>query len=113
MNQIIFNSKIDQFLIDVYNFQDTLKKLREIDDKIVYALNTSIPTISFRSEVNATETCKDLHKQLKDSHVNREAVLTKCINRTADKVKNLREQKDINQNDVTINKKLRSEQYKV
>ena len=33
---------------DIFLFQKTLKKLRDIDDKIIYALNESTPTKSFQ-----------------------------------------------------------------
>jgi len=33
---------------DFMLFQKALKKLREIDDKIIYALNQSTPTASFK-----------------------------------------------------------------
>ena len=33
---------------DILLFQRTLKKLRDIDDKIIYALNLSTPTKSFQ-----------------------------------------------------------------
>ena len=33
---------------DIFLFQKTLKKLREVDDKIIYALNQSTPTKSFQ-----------------------------------------------------------------
>ena len=33
---------------DILMFQRTLKKLRDIDDKIIYALNLSTPTKSFQ-----------------------------------------------------------------
>lgn len=42
----------------MFNFQDHLKKLRDIDDKLVYALNVSIPTQSFKGQVHAEENCK-------------------------------------------------------
>ena len=38
--------------------------MRTIDDKIIYALNTTVPTQSFKGQVNATETCKDLYSQV-------------------------------------------------
>ena len=34
--------------------------MRMIDDRIIYALNTTIPTDSFSKKVNATEQCKTL-----------------------------------------------------
>ena len=44
--------------------QNALKGMRVIDDKIVYALNNSIPTISFKGQVDASEKCKELHQEV-------------------------------------------------
>ena len=41
--------------------QDALKVLRDTDDRIIYRLNTSIPTASFAGTVNAEEQCKQLY----------------------------------------------------
>ena len=38
--------------------------MRAIDDKIIYALNTTVPTKSFKGQVNATETCKGLYEEV-------------------------------------------------
>jgi hypothetical protein len=47
-------------------FQDALKKMRTLDDKIIYMLNTSIPTDSFKGQVDPSSTCKDLFDQVAD-----------------------------------------------
>ena len=44
--------------------QNALKGMRVIDDKIVYALNNSIPTTSFKGQVDASEKCKELHQEV-------------------------------------------------
>ena len=36
--------------------------MRQIDDKIVYAINQSIPTASFKGQSDAKENCKGLHE---------------------------------------------------
>ena len=38
--------------------------MRLIDDKIVYALNTSIPTASFKGKIDPTSKCKELYHQV-------------------------------------------------
>ena len=40
-----------------------MKTLRLIDDKIIYKLNTSVPTDSFKHEIDAESRCRDLYKQ--------------------------------------------------
>ncbi len=44
--------------------QEALQLLRADDDKIIYKLNTSLPTTSFSEQGSATEHCKDLYQQV-------------------------------------------------
>ena len=50
---------------DEFVLQSALKEMRSIDDKIVYAINQSIPTASFKGQVDPTGKCKDLHEQVR------------------------------------------------
>ena len=45
-------------------FQNALKQMRELDDKIIYALNNSIPTVSFKGQIDVNVKCKDLYHQV-------------------------------------------------
>ena len=81
-----------------------------MDDKIIYLLNTSIPTESFQNKVDATGTCKDLFQQIQSGHAQREVSIKKCINATRDRVKKLKEERDAKQDDPSILKNLRHEQ---
>lgn len=83
--------------------------MRDIDDKIIYALNTSIPTESFKGQLSATQTCKELHGKLTAAHEDRSRLIKNCITVTADKVKDLKTQKD----DASAYKSFKSEQRKV
>lgn len=83
--------------------------MRDIDDKIIYALNTSLPTESFKGQQNASETCKDLHGKLTVVHADRTKLIKNCIAVTADRVKELKAQKD----DAGAYKDFKSEQRKV
>lgn len=87
--------------------------MRTIDDKIIYTLNTSIPTDSFRSQVDANNTCKNLYQELKTGHVERENSIKKCITVSANKIKTLKDQRDGNNDDFSLLRKLRAEQTKV
>lgn len=87
--------------------------MRILDDKIVYALNTSIPTESFQKKVNATEACQDLYSQIQKGHADREKVIKHCITVTAEAVKNLKAAKTQSSDDFEIIKNLKSEQRKV
>ncbi|XP_015118778.1 coiled-coil domain-containing protein 58 [Diachasma alloeum] len=95
---------------DFLEFQDALQKMRQIDDKIIYLLNTTIPTESFKGQVDATSNCKDLFHQIQSGHSQREIAIKKCLNTTRDRVKKLKDQKDNNPNDIFILKSLRKEQ---
>ncbi|KAG5328211.1 CCD58 protein, partial [Acromyrmex heyeri] len=97
-----------------YVFQDTLKKMRQIDDKIIYMLNTTIPTESFKGQVNSTTQCKDLFQQIESEHKQRTQAITRCVDITKQRVmqlKNLRE-KNGDENPTLI-KNLRNEQTKL
>lgn len=43
--------------------------MRAVDDKIVYALNRSVPTESFSSKVDPNVACKDLFSQVSQVNV--------------------------------------------
>lgn len=98
---------------DFLEFQDVLKKMRLLDDKIVYTLNTSIPTESFRGKVDAATSCKDIFSQLQEVHSEREKVIKNCIITTANTVKNLKTKKDENPNDFETSRDLKTEQRKL
>jgi len=98
---------------DISEFLDALKKMRVLDDKIVYSLNTSIPTESFAKKIDATATCKDLFAQLVNNHTNRDNTLQTCVKTTMGNVERLRDERDANPNDTQILKKLRREQGKL
>lgn len=38
--------------------------MRALDDRIIYKLNTSIPTTSFAGQINAPEQCKALYQEV-------------------------------------------------
>lgn len=82
-----------------------------MDDKIIYALNASLPTESFHSDSEAT--CKNLYQQLQVGHKQREEAIKSCILDSANKVKVLKEERDANRDDITLDKKFKSEQRKV
>ena len=44
--------------------QEALQQLRALDDKIIYKLNTSVPTQSFAGLVSADERCKQLYEEV-------------------------------------------------
>lgn len=87
--------------------------MRVLDDKIVYALNTSLPTESFRGKVDASSACQDLFSQIQKGNSERENVIKNCIVATAETVKNLKTVKAERPDDLDALKNLKSEQRKV
>ena len=85
--------------------------MRKVDDLIINTLNTVIPTDSFHPDGESA--CKDLHKKIDEGNEKRSKVIKNCITVTADRVKNLKEQRETNADDISLSKALRSEQTKV
>ncbi|XP_043201087.1 protein MIX23-like [Amphibalanus amphitrite] len=101
---------------DFLAFQEVLKKSRIIDDKIIYALNQSLPTKSFEGQVDASQTCKDLYSKLKESYLCRESALQRCVAETAGRVDQLRAQRETNEesrDNADLLRDLRREQSKL
>ena len=38
--------------------------MRALDDRIIYKLNTSVPTQSFTGQISAEDRCKQLHEEV-------------------------------------------------
>ncbi|XP_047303380.1 protein MIX23 isoform X2 [Gorilla gorilla gorilla] len=93
-------------------FQELLKVMRTIDDRIVHELNTTVPTASFAGKIDASQTCKQLYESLMAAHASRDRVIKNCIAQTSAVVKNLREEREKNLDDLTLLKQLRKEQTK-
>ncbi|KAI8502684.1 protein MIX23-like [Branchiostoma floridae x Branchiostoma belcheri] len=98
---------------DFLEFQEALKKFRTIDDKIVYQLNTAIPTSSFADKVNAGTQCKSLYEELSQGHVQRENAIRKCIQQVSQQVAKLRQARETDHDNINLLKQLRKEQTKL
>lgn len=98
---------------DFLQFQDTLKKMRDVDDKIVYILNSSLPTASFKPEVGPVAVCQDLYSQLGTSYSNRSNQINKCIHNSAERIRSLKSQYETDDNNIDVLKKLKKEQNKL
>ena len=70
--------------------QNALRESRGIDDKILYALNNSIPTASFRGQVDAAEKCKGLWENIESVYSRREEAIKKCVSFNQAKMNRLR-----------------------
>lgn len=87
--------------------------MREMDDRIIYALNTSIPTESFKGQISPSHTCERLYNQLQENYILREKAITNCILVTADSVKGLKVKRDENRDDISATQAFKNEQRKV
>ncbi|XP_063150696.1 protein MIX23 isoform X4 [Candoia aspera] len=98
---------------DFAEFQELLRVMRTIDDRIVHELNTTVPTASFAGKVDARQTCEELHHSLTDAHESRERIIKSCIAQTSNVVKLLQEERKKSLDDITLLKQLRKEQTKL
>lgn len=54
----------ENHVFTLYCLQETLKTLRQLDDKIIYKLNQTVPTESFKHEINAESQCRELYSEV-------------------------------------------------
>lgn len=87
--------------------------MRDLDDNIVYALNTSIPTESFKGRLSANQKCNELYGELNSTYDSRNKIIKNCIAVTANRVKDLKAKKDEKPDDIAVYKDFKSEQRKV
>ncbi|XP_033635856.1 coiled-coil domain-containing protein 58-like isoform X2 [Asterias rubens] len=87
--------------------------MRTIDDKIIYALNTTVPTQSFKGQVDASATCQDLYSQLEKSYSQRDSAIKRCISQVSTTVTKLREARAQDPDNVTVNRNLKKERTKL
>ncbi|XP_042255038.1 protein MIX23 [Thunnus albacares] len=98
---------------DFSMFQEVLKVMRTIDDRIVHALNTTVPTVSFSGKVDATQTCKQLYESMMEAHLSRDKAIKACIAQTSEVVGQLREERANDSENLALIKQLRKEQTKL
>lgn len=88
--------------------------MRDLDDKVIYALNNSLPTASIqaRAESSPGNNCKGLFESLKFSYDQRTELIKGCITLTAEEVMLLKGkcEKD---NNTLLDQKFKLEQRKV
>ncbi|EDW73346.1 uncharacterized protein Dwil_GK17498 [Drosophila willistoni] len=98
--------------LDFLGFQEALKKMRDVDDKIIYSLN-ALPTESFKGQVNSEGTCRDLYAKLQQSHSSRQENIRSCITLSANTLKNLAERRKAQPDDIEADSKFKAEQRKL
>ncbi|XP_051266570.1 protein MIX23-like [Dicentrarchus labrax] len=87
--------------------------MRTIDDRIVHALNTTVPTVSFSGKVDATQTCKQLYESMMEAHLSRDKAIKACIAQTSEVVGHLCEERAKESENLALIKQLRKEQTKL
>lgn len=95
---------------DFSEFQEVLRLMRQIDDRIIHELNTSLPTASFAGKIDASARCKELYLSLKKAHTSRDKAIKTCINQSYSAVNRLREERNKDKDNLTLIKQLRKEQ---
>ncbi|XP_061494070.1 protein MIX23 isoform X1 [Rhineura floridana] len=98
---------------DFAEFQELLRVMRTIDDRIVHELNTTLPTASFAGKIDASQKCKELHQSLTEAHESRDRIIKSCIAQTSNVVKTLQEERKKSLEDIALLKRLRKEQTKL
>uniref|UniRef100_A0A8D0GKS9 Protein MIX23 n=1 Tax=Sphenodon punctatus TaxID=8508 RepID=A0A8D0GKS9_SPHPU len=98
---------------DFAEFQELLRVMRTIDDRIVHELNSKLPTASFEGRIDASQTCKQFYQSLLEAHASRERIIKGCIAQTSSVVKTLQEERAKSLEDLALLKKLRKEQTKL
>ncbi|XP_034562941.1 coiled-coil domain-containing protein 58 [Notolabrus celidotus] len=98
---------------DFSMFQEVLKAMRTIDDRIVHSLNTTVPTVSFSGKVDATQTCKQLYETMMEAHLSRDKAIKSCIAQASAEVGQLREERAKDSDNMALIKQLRKEQTKL
>ncbi|KAK1885387.1 Coiled-coil domain containing protein 58 [Dissostichus eleginoides] len=98
---------------DFSMFQEVLRVMRNIDDRIVHSLNTTVPTVSFSGKVDASETCKQLYETMMEAHLTRDKAIKSCIAQTSEVMGHLREERAKDSDNMTLLRQLRKEQTKL
>nr|XP_057916128.1 protein MIX23 isoform X1 [Doryrhamphus excisus] len=98
---------------DFSMFQEMLRTMRTIDDRIVHSLNTTVPTVSFSGKVDATQTCKQLYQSMMEAHLSRDKAIKTCITQASEVVGQLREARTKDGDNLALIKQLRKEQTKL
>lgn len=77
--------------LDLLAFQDMLSKFRQIDDKILFELNTALPSKSFEKNVDRGEKCHLIYKELLTMRAKRMSLIQRCVDENQAYIARLRE----------------------
>uniref|UniRef100_A0A8C6VWZ4 Protein MIX23 n=1 Tax=Nothobranchius furzeri TaxID=105023 RepID=A0A8C6VWZ4_NOTFU len=105
-----YKIKLENQTYNLNDLAEMLKAMRVMDDRIVHALNTTVPTASFSGKVDAVQTCKQLYESLMEAHQNRDRAIKACIAEKSELVGQLREERAKDGDNLEVIKQLRKEQ---
>merc|ERR1719427_172038 len=81
-----------------------------MDDKIIYELNKSVPTQSFKQEIDAEARCGSLYKDLLNIYDVRDESIKGCIAARTENIENIKGKLLEDADNQELRKTLRSEQ---
>jgi hypothetical protein len=84
--------------------------MRAMDDKIIYKLNTTVPTKSFSGQISAADQCKLLYEEMSHVYTKRQNAIKKCVDENLTQVQSLKAQRDSAEDDPQLKKQLRKRQ---
>ncbi|VDK62066.1 unnamed protein product [Onchocerca ochengi] len=82
LGTLLISVSMDEKRVDCFDllaFQDMLNKLRQTDDKILFELNTALPSKSFSDNVDKGEKCRSIYKELLAMRVKRMNLIQHCV----------------------------------
>ncbi|VDK78745.1 unnamed protein product [Litomosoides sigmodontis] len=79
--------------LDLLAFQDMLNKLRQMDDKILFELNTALPSESFSVNVDKGEKCRSIYETLLTMRTKRMNLIQRCVDKNQANIARLQKEK--------------------
>ncbi len=84
-----------------------------MDDKIIYELNTIIPTASFAQDMDVSSRCQNMHQRLEGAYHTRETAIKHCISEVQKTVAELKSNCEANPSDLKLLNQLKKRQLNV
>nr|CAH0108693.1 unnamed protein product [Daphnia galeata] len=95
---------------DILQFQETLKRMRMLDDKIIYTFNTSMPALMYTPSKSSSTNQLLANIYMLSNYSSREQKIKQCIDVLASEVRSLKLEKDSRPDNIQLLKHLRREQ---
>ncbi|EGD82293.1 hypothetical protein PTSG_02961 [Salpingoeca rosetta] len=85
---------------DFAEFKRLLLEMRDTDDKIIYKMNTIIPTKSNVDHLDATSNCAALYHELNSAHMQRRQSMERCLTQVQQEIRDLKTQLNVGDRDM-------------